>query len=54
MTVQGPARRGFAIWLRTSSSLTRYLAIKYLENDKQIDGVIATLPNAGEIAQVLS
>lgn len=33
---------------------TRYLAIKYLENDKQIDGVIATLPNAGEIAQVRS
>jgi ferrous iron transport protein B len=28
---------------------TRYLAIKFLENDKQIEGIIATLPNASEI-----
>ena len=31
---------------------TRYLAIKYLENDKQIESVIGTLHNAEEIAKV--
>ena len=29
---------------------TRYLAIKYLEDDKDIEGIIATLPNADRIA----
>ncbi len=33
---------------------TRYLAIKYLENDKDIEGVIAALPNGEEIASARS
>ena len=30
---------------------TRYLAIKYLENDKEVERIISTYPNAAEVAE---
>ena len=33
---------------------TRYLAIKLLENDRDIEGIVATLPNAADIRTVAS